>query len=374
MKMLTSEITKLLDKLYNLRGDNSVILSKMEAEREKAEETKERNEVEKSALQDKIEALTEEETILGEEGEKLVSVLKNIKTDDFKFVLDKLKINFNPDKLSEDVNELLPKTIDRVKEEKESAKSELVKVESEMNTAVATIEELAIRKDEAIANQTRLNEYFDLALNGNINITRDSITSLLEKFDFNEDEQREAAKILMFPEDALYEYEEKLKDNSGMSISDVFAEAKSPVFELKDNNTSEVEEKEEMSSPVISKESPKESLISLLKDLGFDYLDFTSSDVDRILANYNENTLKDNVEFAKNKGLKLDLFVDNAELLYDKEFKAKIEKIIEIGKEPNDIYLNPSILVKYSKSDLDMIVDRLKSSGLDPKKVPLIAY
>ena len=36
MKMLTAEITKLLDKLYNLRGEDSVILSKMDSERAKA--------------------------------------------------------------------------------------------------------------------------------------------------------------------------------------------------------------------------------------------------------------------------------------------------------------------------------------------------
>ena len=35
MKMLTSEIKNLLDKLYNLRGEDSVVLTKMEEEKEK---------------------------------------------------------------------------------------------------------------------------------------------------------------------------------------------------------------------------------------------------------------------------------------------------------------------------------------------------
>ena len=184
MKMLTAEITKLLDKLYNLRGDDSVVLANMEKEKAKASATKERTTEEKEKLQVKIENLTEEERVLGEEGEKLVETLSRIKTDDFKTVLEKLSIDFNPDKLSEEINRLLPRTIDKVKEEKEIAKADLVRVEAEMNTAIATLEELIIRKDEAMSNQARLNEYFDLALQGNINITRDSITSLLEKFDF----------------------------------------------------------------------------------------------------------------------------------------------------------------------------------------------
>ena len=363
MKMLTAEITKLLDKLYNLRGEDSVILSKMDSERAKAEETKERTASEKTTLQDKIANLTEEERVLAEEGEKLVATLSRIKTDDFKIVLEKLNVDFNPDKLSEDVNRLLPKTIEKVQEEKKSAEDGLIKVEAEMNTAIATIEELAIRKDEALSNQARLNEYFDLALNGNINITRDSITSLLEKFEFTEDERREAAKIMMFPEDALYDYENKIKniEQPGKSISEVFAEAKENFDEEEGTNNN------------VSL-SPREVLINLLTEVGFDYLDFTSNDIDKVLSNYNEIDLRKNVEFAKSKDLKLDLFVDNVELLYDKELESKVSKLIEIGKEPFDIYLNPNILVKYNKETLEDTIDRLKSSGLDPKKVPLIAY
>lgn len=368
MKMLSSEITKLLDKLYNLRGEDSVVLAKMENERVAAEETKGRTSEEKTSLQNKIANLDEEERVLGEEGEKLVSALSGIKTDDFKIVLEKLKIDFNPDELSNKVSDLLPETIKKVQDEKQEAKEELETVENEMNTAIATIEELAIRKDEAISNQARLNEFFDMALNGNINITRDSITSLLEKFDFTEDEQREAAKILMFPEDALYDYENNLKaiNESGKSITEVLTEAKETTDELN------LEPQEENLNEIVI--SPKEELINLLTELGFDYLDFTSSDLDKILANYNEKNLRENVEFAKENGLKLDLFIDNIELLYDKEFEIKFKRLMDIGKEPFDIYLNPNILVKYSKDDLENTIDRIINSGLDPKQVPLIAY
>ncbi len=361
MKMLTSEITKLLDKLYNLRGDDSVVLAKMEKERASAMATKERTTTEKTDLQDKIASLTEEERILGEEGEKLIAALSKIKTDDFKIVLEKLNVNFNPDKISEDVNRLLPKTIERVQQDTKNAEEELVKVESEMNTAIATIEELAIRKEDALANQARLNEYFDLALNGNINITRDSLTSLLEKFDFTDDERREAAKILMFPEDALFDYENRLKNNDqpGKSISDVFAEAKESTVSKE---------------PPKKTGSPKDDLINLLKELGFDYLDFTSNDLEKILANYSTSILRSNVLFAIDNGIELDIFIDNVELLYDSEFEQKIQRLMEVGKEPFDIYLNPNILIKYNKSDLDNTINKLKSSGLDPKKVPLIAY
>ncbi len=360
--MLTTEATKLLDKLYNLRGENSVILSKMEKEKRSAVETRERTTNEKQDLQENISRLTEEERILGDEGEKLISALSHIRTDEFKHVIDKLNIDFNPDRISDEVNYSLPITIQKVQQEIKKAKDELVEVESEMNSAIATIEELSIRKDEALENQARLNEYFELALNGNINITRDSITSLLEKFDFDEEERREAAKIIMFPEDALYEYEEKLKNSyqPRKSISEVFAEAKGNA--------------EEKVKPIEEVVSPKETLIKLLDEEGFDHLNFTSNDIDKILANYNESTLKKNVKFAKENDINLDLFYENAELLYDKEFAGKVNRLIEIGKEPFDIYLNPNVIKKYNMKDLDETIDKLINSGFDPKKVPLLAY
>lgn len=367
MNMLTTEKTKLLDRLYNLCGPKSVVLAEMEKEREIATETKERTTAEKQSLQNRISNLTEEKRVLGDEGEKLIAVLSHIKTEDYKHVIEKLNVDFNPDRITEEVNSSLPNTIRKVENDISSAKEELVKVESEMNTAIATIEELSIRKDEALENQARLNEYFELALNGNINITRDSITSLLEKFGFNEEERRESAKLIMFPEDALYAYDEKIKNanQTGKTISEVFQEAKSNIDNIEEKEETKVEEK------VLS---PKEVLINLLSDLGFDYLDFTSNDIEKILANYNENTLRNNVRCAKENNMNLDIFVENAELLYDKEFESKLARLIEIGKEPFDVYLNPRVIMKYNMKGLENAIDNLISSGFDPKIVPLLAY
>lgn len=356
MKMLTGEIRNLLDKLYNRRGEDSVILSKMEKERSEAIETKEKTTAEKALLQDKIEKLTKEEAILADEGEKLISALSDIRKGDFSTVLEKLSIDFDPEKIGKKVEDTLPKTIEKVVNETEKAKEELMTVEEEMNRATTTIEELGIRKNEALANQKRLNEYFELALNGSINITRDQITSLLKELDFSEEEQREAAKLLMFPEDALFEYDEKYKLSlgSGKSISEVLEEAK-----------------------VISEEkklSPKEELIELLKELGFDYLEFTNNDLNKILANYDENTLRSNVSLAKDLTINNNIFVEHVELLYDKEFKNKVNKLIEIGKDPYDLYLSPDVLVKYDEQALNNAIEKLINGGLNPKIVPLMAY
>ena len=102
MKISNDEKT-LLDKLYNLRGEDSVILAKMNKEREEAIETGERTKNEKEVLLNKIDKLTKEEETLQEEGNKLTSILSNINRDDFANVLDRLQIDFDPASINEKI-------------------------------------------------------------------------------------------------------------------------------------------------------------------------------------------------------------------------------------------------------------------------------
>lgn len=400
---LNSEMRMLLDKLYNLRGEDSVVLVSMDKERDQAIKTKERTSKRTTELTSQIEKLESEGLILAKEGESFKSALETIRKDDFRNVLKELNIAFDPDEIKKELEVKLPKTLEEFSMEKEKAEKELVTVEDEMNSATTKIEELGLRKDEALANQERLNRYFDLALEGNINITRDEITSLLEKFNFSEEEQREAAKLLMFPEDGLYEYEKSLKGIKSKSISDVFKEAKeeikveettkeSPVVEaplheeepsfnfdfninIPENKEVKEDKIETVVEPVQEEKSvSKEDVINLLTSLGFDYLDFTSNDFEKIMNNYDEETIKANAEYIKSLNISLDIFADNVELMYDKQMKEKIEKLTSIGKMPQDIYLNPSVLTKYDLNGLNNAIDVLKQSGLDAKNVPLIAY
>ena len=155
MKVLSNEVKSLLDKLYNLRGEDSIILAKMNKEREEAVETGERTKNEKTILLEKIEKLTKEEETLQEEGKKLTSILSNINRDDFANILDRLQIDFDPASINEKVNSMLPETIEKVVTENKKASEELESVEAEMNNAITKVEELGIRKDEALSNQAK---------------------------------------------------------------------------------------------------------------------------------------------------------------------------------------------------------------------------
>lgn len=388
MKILSPEVTRLLDKLYNLRGSDSVVFKEMESAHQKAEETKERTTAEKAALQEKIAGLEADSKNLSEQGKKLIEVLKGIDKKSFETVIDRLHINFDPEALVERLDSSLPETIESVNDDIKSSKEELVKVEEEMNSAITTIEEIGIRRDTAVANQEKLNEYFELALAGNINITRDSITSLLEQFDLSEEETREAAKILMFPEDALYDYDAKIKESEKKSISEVMQEARNQeenaqkVEEIvikeepakEEENVQEPVEVKEAVEPVVQKKFDREDLIDLFNDIGLDYLDYTTSDLDQILDHFNEKVIRRNINIFKENDLSLDIFADHINLIYDRELEAKVDRLLRIGKSALDIYLNPTVLTKYDYKGLDKAILLLQNSGLDPKKVPLMAY
>ncbi len=398
MKMLSSEVRVLLDKLYNLRGEDSVILSKMNKERDDALETTKRTKDEKESLLKKIENLTKEEQTLQEEGDKLSNLLSGINKHDFDTVLERLNIDFDPEVLTKKLNELLPQTIKKIAIDNESASVELDNVEKEMNDAITKVEELGIRKEEALNNQAKLNEFFELALDGNINITRDEITNLLEKFNFSEDEQREAAKILMFPEDALYEYDatKKSTDKSGKTITEVLVEAKNHeenkvidepsklenIFEDTINSVNVEEVKEE--TPIIANEesnllfkeekNEKEKLIDLLNQEGVNANALSNTSLLKILENYDEEVIKNNIKALKKYDISLNIIDGNPQVLTDKELDEKLNKLINIGKEARDISLSPKVLLKYDLKGLNNTINVLQISGLDPKKVPLIAY
>ena len=383
---MTINTEGLLDKLYNLRGSDSEILKEMNREKQKAEETRNRTTEEKKNLQTNIQNLKELKDKLVDEGEKFKEVLKGINSHDYDTVLDRLHIDFNPQDILDKLERNLPKTIETVEFDTKKAEDELIKVEDEMNKAITTIEELGIRKDTALANQEKLNEYFELSLSGRMNVTRDSITSLLCEFGFNEEEQRETAKILMFPEDALYAYDErvKAKEKSGKSISEVIQEAKTIVDdEVLSSNIDEEktiddafvnDDEEDNDIYVDASKDIKDVVLDVLEENGIDYLDFTSEEIDSLIANFDKETVESNIDFMNDNGIDLDVFINHVSMMYDKELQSKIELLLSIGKESLDIYLNPSILVKYNYDELKNAISLLQGNGMDPKDVPLMAY
>lgn len=421
-KMLSLETTALLDKLYNFRGEDSTILIEMDRKRQSALESKERTSKEKDELQAKITDLEAENNELNKQGEQLGIVLAGINRDDFKTVLDRLSIDFEPTLIKETLDKKLPETINAISEEINAAKDKLKDVEEEASLAETTIEEISLKRDAEIVNQKRLNEYFDMALSGNINITRDQIIDLLLQFDLDQEEAREAAKLLMFPEDALFEYDRRYnEDTSGKSIKEVIKEAndnvldepkeekEEPIFsneeyELENTNSFVVEDFNdtdvnedsdvivldenddasdsdlaqtitlELEKKELDRENSKQSMRDLLNEAGIDYLDIDQFALEELENKFDENVFKNNINTLKELGIDLDILTENPVLFYDQELKDKIDLLMNNGKEALDIYFNARVLIKYNYNELKEAINRIKEKGLEPREVPLMAY
>ena len=87
-----------------------------------------------------------------------------------------------------------------------------------------------------------------------------------------------------------------------------------------------------------------------------------------------EKEIKENIAFMKEKGLDMDIFINHASMMLDKELKDKVTLLLSIGKDKLDLYLNPSILIKYDLNTLKNVIARIKENQMDPKDVPLMAY
>ena len=111
-----------------------------------------------------------------------------------------------------------------------------------------------------------------------------------------------------------------------------------------------------------------------MRECGLNPEDYNAKSIEKLLTNYNAETLKNNVAELKNKNIDLKILRENIEILYDLELTQKIDKLLALGKEARDISLMPNVLVKYDLKGLNNTINVLQISGLDPKKVPLMAY
>ena len=60
--------------------------------------------------------------------------------------------------------------------------------------------------------------------------------------------------------------------------------------------------------------------------------------------------------------------------MYDRDLERKIEVLINVGKELQDIYLNPTVLVKYDLDELNRKIEAIRNMGMNPSEVPLMVY
>lgn len=226
MSTLKNEILKLLDRVYNLKSDDNEIIADISKNIENTEndirandEYRINKEKEKADLENKLKTFEDQkELFLSTFSDVDNSVFASLKEIDIDFDVEDMvsKVNKNAPKHTEELTNEINDTNVEINRKLQSNK--------DLNTK---LEGLNKDKEKAENDKNRLISLFEQGLSTE-EIERDSLSKkyvqdiLSSPGVFTNNEIQEITKLLMFPEDGLYEYDKNYEDrkSNGFPTSD----------------------------------------------------------------------------------------------------------------------------------------------------------
>lgn len=210
MAGLTQNIEILLDRLYNLKGDDNVLLreladkiGKTKSEITIAEENRNQNEVNKVNCEGTLELfLTQKQTF--------EEAFQGLDNDTFS-ALREIDVNLEIGSLLIAIAERSPEYCEKLTAEIKDYQAEIdaaIKRKEELDVALASLEEERSRVE---SDREQLVSLLEQSLSPN-EIERDSLTAhyvkrIISPFGiFSEDELSKLTKLIMFPDEGLYQY------------------------------------------------------------------------------------------------------------------------------------------------------------------------
>ena len=259
MADITSENVILLDKLYNLRGDDSIITTNIQKEidnlNNKINDTTDEksNEVQnKLSLENKLDVFTTQSSMF----------LENFSTyDNSSFeALKEVDIDI-------ELGTILARLRQSVPTHKEEIKNDIASSEKRINDYTANIEELnreltksKIELEDAEEVKTRLNSLLnDIILNSNDSYNRGYVKKVLDDLNvFSDKEKTSLEYLILFPESGLAEFDStySTKQHKNPFIEEEKKESiiidepkedivEEPIVENVENEVKEIEEEQE---------------------------------------------------------------------------------------------------------------------------------
>ena len=231
MAELNQNVTILLDRLYNLKGEDNVLIREAE---EKIEETlaKIANiETTISGAQKEQAEREQELSVFLQQKSLFETAFEGITNETFS-ALSKIDVNLEMGTLLTQVQEKSPAFIQSLTENIEGIKKDIINYNLELDASNNELFEL--RQQLVVCNEQRaqLISLLEQSLS-NEDIERESLTAsfvkrVLASFDvFTPEEVAKLTKMIMFPEDGLYEYDKGYEDRLAKGLIG-FVEAETP--------------------------------------------------------------------------------------------------------------------------------------------------
>lgn len=259
MAQLSQNTIRLLDRLFNLKGEDNVIIKRIKDEISTTEnemtvttQEKNNNEVQKNELQGKL-------TVFQNQSDSFKAVFEGI--DDATFAsLREIGIEFEISKMLSTIEEKAPDYIASLNDQINEYGKKIEDNEHKIEELTNNLENLHRNQATSEEDRLKLTSLLDQSLSSS-EIEREVLTvnfvkKILSLFDlFNENEIKELTKIIMFPDDGLFEYAknyDKRLANGEISLDD-----QSSVTE--DNNIEEIKPIEDISPSEETEEENNES-------------------------------------------------------------------------------------------------------------------
>lgn len=374
---LSRDESSLLERLYNLRDSDSVILGNINKDIYEEENKKQNTTDEKEELEKNIESLELTNKDLKAQKESFISDFKVFSRANYSLLLDTLNKDFDPESLVKSIKEESETEIAKNANSISDMKNQLAELKEKIANSEIELDELNIKLDEAVKNQGELNNMLTELLGGNRNITAQSVTDILLALGFNESECNEAGKLLLFG-NTLTVYNDFKNSQSGKNIIDVMREAKEvteeePVEEIvKEEPKIEkiIDEIPESEQEAIILGEEEEPVIEETNSYSFDINKFNDEDK-ALLESSNTNVVEANYNSLIALGFDEKSITKYANLLADSELNEKINTLKNNGKNDKNIKLQIDILTIYTASTLNDAIDKIENAGMKLEEVPL---
>lgn len=371
--LLSIEQRTLLDRLYNLKSEDSEILRGIKADIDQTKTDFQVLSGESTDLETQKTTLSTRRGDLDSQYAKILEDLKGMSRESYATLLDEAHEEFDPEQMLERIKEKIPNRLKEIDEQISNFEKDIDSTKKKIADNEIKAKELEGRLSDAIQMQERLAKLISESLHGNGSITRDSVQDLLLNVGFLEEETIELGKMILFPQGTLSEYDKEYQErqNRGKSIQEVFESAKAAQeYQPSEPEAQKVVETE----PVVVTESEpinEEDFSDFLKETGINPEYYNNEILNALKSANCSELIKDNMNFLQSLEISDKTIARYYMLLTDQELISKVNYLQEQGKSSKDIELGITILLAYSYADLIALKNACDEYGLEFNNLPL---
>ncbi len=389
---LRNDQRKLLERLYNLKSDDSDVISNIRQSISANEETGQRIQTEKEDCENQKSSKTDRKVQIENQYQKFLDDLKGISKDSYTVLLEEAEESFDPEAMLERIKERIPKRLEEIETLITSLEEKIAASENALSENSLTAQELEEKLADAERVRADLAKLIDESLHGNGSITRDSVEEILAKLGFKEEEIIELGKMILFPQGTLESFDAEYQERKteGHTVPEILgARPEEPTAEptpesepIKVVGSEPTGAAEPNTTPSEDASVEKVTETPETAPEAADYSEFyeqtgiqpgflSEQAVAELSAVNKPQLIKENYATLTSLEISDTNIKTYYSALIDPDLNGKIKLFQELGKTSIDMNLNFPTLLVYSLADLEELKTLCEESDLSLGNIPL---